>query len=123
MSLACFLTGATNRESGKVGETTSRATRSAFTTSGFVYYIDITVAYSELPPPPTPLQRATRTTTTLSRPRQLPHSTSASLAAMPLGRSTGLLDLPAEIFKQILADAVKARGLKRALRLRLVNSM
>jgi hypothetical protein len=35
----------------------------------------------------------------------------------------GLLDLPIEIFRIILVEAIRVRGLKRALRLRLVSSM
>ncbi|KAF1961654.1 hypothetical protein CC80DRAFT_488105 [Byssothecium circinans] len=34
-----------------------------------------------------------------------------------------LLDLPFEIFKTILAESVRLRGLMRALRLRLVNKL
>jgi hypothetical protein len=34
----------------------------------------------------------------------------------------GILDLPSEIFQIILVEAVRIRGVKRALRLRLVNS-
>jgi hypothetical protein len=34
----------------------------------------------------------------------------------------GLLALPTELFENILHDAFKARGLKRGMRLRLVNS-
>jgi hypothetical protein len=33
-----------------------------------------------------------------------------------------LLDLPTELFEKILHDAFQARGLKRGMRLRLVNS-
>lgn len=35
---------------------------------------------------------------------------------------TGLLDLPIEVFEQILYRAIQVRGLKRGMRLRLVNS-
>lgn len=35
----------------------------------------------------------------------------------------GLLDLPTEIFQIIVAESVRVRGCKRAMRLRLVNSM
>lgn len=39
-----------------------------------------------------------------------------------ISHTLDLLDLPFEIFRIILAEAVRLRGLKRALRLRLVNS-
>lgn len=35
----------------------------------------------------------------------------------------GLTELPSELLKMILVEAVQLRGIKRALRLRLVSSM
>jgi hypothetical protein len=34
----------------------------------------------------------------------------------------GLLELPTELFEEILHQAIKVRGIKRGLRLRLVSS-
>ncbi|KAF2446211.1 ankyrin [Karstenula rhodostoma CBS 690.94] len=63
-------------------------------------------------------------------PNNSPHITSSSLTLLTKCKSSptedyplNLMDLPLEIFRIILAEAVRLRGVKRALRLRLVNKL